>query len=77
MLKQRIKPAVNMIDGIVIPEIEHTRLGRWERQSIPLQVSEDYKEVINEFKNHFKKEITEIGDDTLQQAIEILDKLSG
>ena len=68
-----MKPAVNAVDGI-LPPVE---LGRWERQSIPLQVSEQYKALFSAFSSYFEDEMNAIGDDTLGQELDILDTLSG
>ncbi len=68
-----MKPAVNAVDGI-LPPIE---LGRWERQSIPLQVSEPYKALFSAFSSYFEDEMNAIGDDTLGQELDILDMLRG
>jgi len=70
---ETVKPAVNAVEGI-LPPIE---LGRWERQSIPLQVSKPYKALFGAFSSYFKAEMNAIGDDTLTQELDILDTLSG
>jgi Ca-activated chloride channel family protein len=60
--------------GIIIPpEFE---LGKWERQSVPLQVSEEYESLFQTFSGYFESEMNAIGDDTLQQEQDILEKLS-
>ncbi len=69
---ETIKPSVNAEDGIVVP----IELGRWERQSIPLRVSEPYKELFKEFAVYFEEEMNAIGDNTLGQECDILDALS-
>ncbi len=62
--------------GIHIPDyVESASLGQWERQSIPLQVSDKYEKVIAEFNKYFNQEMILINDDTLQQEIDILNKL--
>lgn len=72
--KKPITYAMDRETGIIIPvEIE---LGEWERQSIPLQVSNHYKSLFSEFNEYFKNEANAIGDKTLEKEIEILDKLS-
>ena len=70
---ETVRPSVNAEDGI-IPPIE---LGRWERQSIPLRVSEPYKELFKEFAVYFEEEMNAIGDNTLGQERDILNTLSG
>lgn len=67
-----VEPSVNAEDGIVICERE---LGEWERQSVPLHVSEDYRKLFETFRGYFVQEMEEIGDETLEQELEILDKL--
>ncbi len=52
-------------------------LGQWERQSIPLKISQDYKDLFKDFKSYFEKEKNAIGDDTLNKEMEILNKLIG
>ncbi|GAI88547.1 unnamed protein product, partial [marine sediment metagenome] len=59
--------------GIICPP--DFKLGRWERQSIPLRVSEHYENLFTEFKVYFEQEMDAIGDDTLEQELEILEKL--
>jgi len=66
-------PRINDEIGIIVPPIT---LGRWERQSLPLTVSEPYQELFSEFRGYFKQEMNNLKDDTsLSQELEILDKL--
>ena len=75
--QQPIKPAVNKIEGIVIPpDFEEPQLGRWERQSISLRVSQEYKDLIKEFKIYFESEMNVIGDNTLSKEITVITKLT-
>ena len=46
-----------------------------ERTSVDLTVSDNYKEIFRTFRDYMNSEIKAIGDDTLEQEIEILDKL--
>ena len=69
-----IRPVVNEENGIVVPNEEFI-LGEWERQSIPLQVSEEYQELFSEFRLYFENEMDEVGDNKLHQEVEILNKL--
>ncbi len=62
-------------DGIRIPDYVGNSLGRWERQSVPLQVSDEYSNVIMEFNDYFKEEIVSIGDYDLLQEVMIMQKL--
>ncbi|MGA1840566.1 MAG: vWA domain-containing protein [bacterium] len=51
-------------------------LGEWERQSVTLNVSEEYKQLFAEFKDYFEVEMAAIADDTMQQEVDILETLS-
>lgn len=46
-----------------------------ERTSVKLTVSEKYKEIFKSFKKYMEDEIKAIGDDSLEQEIDILDKI--
>lgn len=50
-------------------------LGEWERQSLPLNVSKEYKKLFGEFNEYFEQEATVIGDDKLIQETEIMKNL--
>lgn len=68
-----IEPCMNREMGIVLPcPVE---LGRWERQSASLTVSDNYRSLFNEFAAYFEKEMDSIGDETLNQELDILNKL--
>lgn len=67
----KIVPSVTLANGIVIP----IELGEWERQSMPLVVSEPYPELFGRFHNYFRSEAQVLGDGTLVQEEEILEKL--
>jgi Ca-activated chloride channel family protein len=69
----RIVPSVTLASGIVIP----VELGEWERQSMPLTVSDPYPELFGRFMDYFQSESQAIGDHTLAQEEEILRKLEG
>ena len=62
-------------DGIHIPKYADNSLGQWERQSLPLTVSEGYGEAIDEFKKYFKDEADAVGDDDLLQEVRIMSML--
>jgi Ca-activated chloride channel family protein len=66
------EPRINEETGIIVPPVQ---LGQWERQSLPLSVTEEYRELFEGFSEYFEKETGEIGDDTLSQELEILEKL--
>ena len=57
-------------DDIVVRE-----LGRWEQESVGLQVSELYRERFDRFAAYFGGEIESLGDEDLQQDLEILELL--
>ena len=69
--KTVLVPMITIEHGIVIPVL----LGEWERQSMPLQVSEPYRKLFGVFGSYFKDEREAIGDDSLQQEEILLDKL--
>lgn len=69
----KIIPSVTLASGIVIP----VELGEWERQSMPLTVSDPYRELFVRFADYFQKEMQAITDDTLGQEELILRKLGG
>jgi len=68
------EPSVDREDGIIAPP---PMLSKWERQSLPLTVSPGYQELFKEFSTYFAKEMEAIGDDTLEQELDILDILGG
>ncbi|MCT9094787.1 VWA domain-containing protein [Haloarchaeobius sp. HME9146] len=61
-------------EGIEVPEYE---LGEWERQSDPLTVSTEYRQRFATFSDYFETEMTALGDDALQQELDVLRKLAG
>jgi Ca-activated chloride channel family protein len=69
----QIVPSVTLANGIVIP----VELGEWERQSMPLTVSEPYPELFGRFRSYYRTEAQAIGDSTLGQEEAILEKLEG
>ena len=52
-------------------------LGHWERQSVPLHVSDHYADAFSLFRQYFDAEAAAIGDDTLRQELDILAALIG
>ena len=56
-------------DDFIVVESEN------ERTSVPLTCSNEYKKVFNNLKNYMEKEILELSDDTMNQEIEILNKI--
>lgn len=67
----KIVPSVTLTNGIVIP----VELGEWERQSMPLTVTQPYPEMFGRFANYFSSESQAIDDKTLDQEEKILKKL--
>ena len=71
--------------GDVVAAVENDGGGRyviqdwqpspWERQSTDLMVSREYRQKFIHFKQYFVEEMKIIGDSTLQQEVDILDKL--
>ncbi len=71
---QSWQPSVREDTGIPIPA--ESFLSQWERQSLPLMVYHQYKPIFREFSRYFEDEMYDIGDDTLEQELNILDILS-
>lgn len=69
------QPHVNMDDGIVVPD-PRIELGKWERQSTPLNVMVEYKVLMQTFNAYFESEMHELSDETLNQEMNLLQKLS-
>ncbi|MGD9128992.1 MAG: VWA domain-containing protein [Candidatus Woesebacteria bacterium] len=67
--------SVSMEKGIALPE-PIDQLGQWERQSMTLRVSGQYRELFKEFRGYFIAEIEAIGDDSLEREVGVLEKLS-
>ena len=65
--------------GIIFPDYDEEQitriLGEHERTSVRLTTSDESKDLFKKMKNYFKEEINNLGDDTLEQEIEILDIL--
>jgi Ca-activated chloride channel family protein len=66
-------PVINENTGILI--LPEPGFSQWERQSLPLMVSDPYRKIFRDFSRYFEKEMGAIGDYTLDQEIEILNKL--
>ncbi len=69
---EKIQPSVTLESGIVVP----VKLGKWERQSMPLHVSKHYKNLFKLFGAYFEKEMKAIGDEALKREQAVLEKLS-
>lgn len=62
--------------GIMEPPMPpEPKLSRWERQSVSLRVSDHYEDLFKEFKDYFEDEMDAIGDDTLDQEVDLMQKL--
>lgn len=70
------RPAtITVQTGIEVPAYREIQLGQWERQSQELKVSEEYEELLAEFKQHFDAEAQELEDETLEQESGLLEAL--
>jgi Ca-activated chloride channel family protein len=68
------EPYINEDTGIICPPPDF-ELSQWERQSLPLTVSPSYHELFAGFLDYFEDEADAIGDDDLEQEIEVLELL--
>lgn len=66
------EPRIDDETGIIVPPVF---LNQWERQSLPLMVSPVYSELFQKFYTYFEQEMDVLGDDALNQELEILDEL--
>ncbi|MFT4963768.1 MAG: Ca-activated chloride channel family protein, partial [Halobacteriales archaeon] len=66
---------VSKSEGIEPPEDDDYD-DQWEQQSEPLTVSETYRERFEQFAGYFESEMEALGDETLEQELEILRKLA-
>lgn len=76
-------PVIMMERGIYPPEppflppcFPYPLLGEWERQSVPLNVDENYERLFDEFSQYMSDEIEALGDEDLQQEMDILEELA-
>ena len=51
-------------------------LGKWERQSTPLKVDQQYQTFFKDFASYFAAEMKVVGDESLSQELDILKVLS-
>ncbi len=63
-------------DGISTPDYVES-LGRWERQSVPLGVSDQYADAISQFSAYFQEEAALIDDPELLQEVSVMQRLAG
>jgi Ca-activated chloride channel homolog len=66
-------PCITEDSGIIVP-IEN--ISQWERQSLPLTVSGSYDLIFSDFADYFYREMKTIGDNDLDQELDILNMLS-
>jgi Ca-activated chloride channel homolog len=66
-------PCIREDTGIIIPI---STASQWERQSLPLTVSEPYRNIFRTFSNYYAQESTAMQDDSLSQELKILNALS-
>lgn len=59
--------------GIIIPPVN---VSQWERQSLPLMVSEPYRKTFRDFSRYFADEMRAIGDSDLNQELKTLNSLA-
>ncbi|MCK5040470.1 MAG: VWA domain-containing protein [Candidatus Aenigmarchaeota archaeon] len=71
-----IPPCVNREIGIIIPMPIDPQLGKWERQSVTLQVSQHYRDLFDEFSIYFEEEMNALEDETLNQELDVLRTLA-
>jgi Ca-activated chloride channel family protein len=65
-------PRISERTGIEIPP---ENVGQWERQSLRLNVSDLYVRIFKDFSRYFANEMEDIGDNTLEQELNILNTL--
>ncbi|MBN2459890.1 VWA domain-containing protein [Candidatus Woesearchaeota archaeon] len=76
--KMEVVPMVNSEQGIMtLPDDdrESWQLSAWERQSMVLRVSQEYKKLFTEFRGYFESEMERIEDPSLSREVDILNKL--
>lgn len=61
-------------EGIPITSPEFV-LGKWERESMPLRISSDYKKLFSDFAPYATQEKNTIGDGSLQKELDVLNLL--
>jgi Ca-activated chloride channel family protein len=68
-------PTIREDTGIICPPMPN--FSQWERQSMPLAVSDSYRKIFKNFAGYFEQEMREIQDNSLEQELYILNKLAG
>jgi len=54
---------------------QHYDIKTWERRSCPLKISEGYKKIFSLFENYFKKQMSDIGDKSLEKELSVIKSL--
>lgn len=71
-----IRPEIGICDCMIVePQEVYELLGEWERTSVELTVSDEYKEIFRDLKEYMEEEMEELNDDDLEQEIDILKEL--
>jgi Ca-activated chloride channel family protein len=65
-------PCIDDNTGIALPNLS----SQWERQSLPLRVSQPYKRLISDFGSYFSREMNALQDYSLDQELGILQTLA-
>jgi Ca-activated chloride channel family protein len=71
---QSWNPCVREDTGIVIPV--ESNFSQWERQSLPLTVTDPYRQIFRNFTVYFENEMRAVNDYDLDQEVQILKYLS-
>jgi Ca-activated chloride channel family protein len=66
------EPCIREATGIIIP-VELT--SQWERQSLPLHLTDSYRRIFQNFGRYFQGEMDAIHDNTLGQELNIINLL--
>jgi Ca-activated chloride channel family protein len=56
--------------------VERAEPGQWEQGSVDLRVTEPYGQRIDRFRTYFAGEVEALGDDAMQQELDVLDRLA-
>lgn len=71
-----ILPTIGIMDFDYTEDDVRIMLGRNERTSVKLKVSDTYKNIFSKIKQYITSENTQISDENLKQEVRILEKLS-
>lgn len=71
-----IRPEIGICDCMIVePQEVYKLLGEWERASVELTVSDEYKEIFRDLKEYMEAEMEVLDDEDLEQEIDILKTL--